>query len=278
MTKSHFKQGALTVFLAAMAALAKADEPPRPLKMADLPPELRSSIREQIGKGRVGEIERNTEGGETTYDVEIRKNGRLRNITFDEGGALLEQEVFAGETPPPVQAAIKKLTGSAEIEEIDKQFEDGTVSYQVDLTNDDHERTFTLDEGGKLLELQVFPAEIPPVVYAAMKKATGCQSIGDIIKNFEDGEITYDAEFNSAGKSRTVSFDPSGAIVSEETEVQASETPAAVQQAIAELAKSGKVGTITKSVEDGDTAFDVDVRRGGKWQAISLGSDGVAEP
>jgi len=208
----------------------------------------------------------------------MRKGGRLRSFTVDENGALLEKEVFLNETPEAVRTAIKARVGTGEIEEIDKQFEDGQISYEIDFTNASHERIFKVDEAGKLQDLQVFLAETPSPVQVAIAKALQGGVLGDITQVFEDGDVSYEVDINPDAQSRTVTIDPQGAVLSVEMALAISETPEPVQKAIRDPAKDQRTGAIVKTTEDGEVTFDVDFVQGGRWKTVNLGADGQVVP
>jgi uncharacterized membrane protein YkoI len=275
MINHHFKTYLVAaLFLAASCVAACAADESVAVKMADLPPAVKKAIHEQAGKATVDSIEKVTDGGEITYEVEIGRGGRARGFTLDENGGLLDSEISLADTPPAVREAIKKVAGTGTVDDITKVIEDGEVSYDADITRDGKERTLTVDEKGKLTELQVFPAELPAPVQKTMAKVSVGGQLGDISKEFDEDGITYEVEINPDTNARTVTIDEKGVIVSDEEDIDLSKTPDVVQKAIKDALKDGELGSITKTTDEYGVNYDVDMKRGDKWDSLIIGSDG----
>jgi len=102
--------------------------------------------------------------------------------------------------------------------------------------------------------------------------------LGEIDKCFNDGEVSYEVEVTSNVRSRTLSFDSNGELLSSETDVNLADTPEAVQKQIKSLADGGKLIGISKSIEDDETYYDIGLENGGKQRTVSLGPDGKVIP
>lgn len=100
-------------------AFVHAVETATKVTLAELPAAARKTIHAQLGKGKVGEIDKIAENGEVTYEVVLKK-ARERTITVAEDGQLLDMEVFLNETPAGVRAAIQQRLGSGTLEGITK--------------------------------------------------------------------------------------------------------------------------------------------------------------
>jgi uncharacterized membrane protein YkoI len=264
--------------VAAIASLLRlaawAEEETDTLKMTDLPQPVRAAIRAEVGKGRVASVEKTTDDSDIVYDVEMRKNGKLRNYTFDSEGTLLDREVFMDEVPAAVQDAIKKQGGAAEIQEITKTVEEGKTSYEVDFGSEDNPRSFTLDENGGLLEKEMLLTETPGPVREAIRRELAGKTPSDITETFDEGETAYEVEVESGKSHYAIAIDPSGKVVSKEEDITPAGAPEGVQKAVHEMTKDGKLGTLSKITEDGEVTYDVDFKHGGKWQTTTLDSDG----
>src|ERR1043166_4052146 len=92
--------------------------------LGELPRPVQRAIREQVGKGKLGEISKTTEDGEITYDVEMTKDGKTRSFTLAADGKLVELQVFLDETPAAVRQAIQREAKNGTCGEILKTIED----------------------------------------------------------------------------------------------------------------------------------------------------------
>ncbi len=246
--------------------------------LEELPAAVQRTIRMQTGGATLDEIDKSVEDGETSYDVGIVVNGKTRNFTVDGAGKLLEQQVFAEDLSPVIRNAILKQAGGGDLKEIDKSIEDGETTYDVEVTRDGKTVEFTVDGAGSLLEADVSLAELPAALQAAIQKETGANTIDGIEKSFDDGEVSYDVDVTGNSRSRTLSFDPDGKLLSAEQDVKATDTPEAVQTQIKSLANGGKLLGISKTTEDGEVYYDVGVEAGGAQKLVSLDSDGKIIP
>ncbi len=246
--------------------------------MAHLPPAVQKTIRQQKGDGKLNSIDKNTEDGEVTYDVEVTRDGKARSFTVGGDGELLDEEVFLSELSPAVQQTIQKQIGSGTLGEIEKTFEDREPSYDVEVTLGGKTRNFTVDAKGGLLEVEALISELPAPLQAAIRKETGGDKIEEIKKCFDGDEISYDVEVTGNGRSRTLSFDPDGQLWYKEEEVKLSDTPEAVQKQIKAFAGGGKVLGVRKIVEDDEISYDAEVQDGEREKAVSVSPDGKVIP
>jgi uncharacterized membrane protein YkoI len=268
--KNHlFIAGALI----AGVTLIHAAETTIRVTLSELPAAAQKTVHSQLGKGKVGEIDKVAEDGEVTYEVVLKK-GRERTITVAEDGQLLDMEVFLNETPAGVHSAIQQRLGSGTLEGITKILDADKVKFEVEIANGGRSRTFTFDDTGKLLEMELALSETPAPVQAAIRKETTGQKLGDITEVFEDGEATYEVELNPESSSQTLTIDPKGKVISRETPIRLSDAPAPVQKAIKELSANRHLGSITKTTEDDEVTYDVELKTEGKWDTKSIAPDG----
>lgn len=269
---------AFLLFAGVSPALAQAAAQSTVVKLTDVPDAVQKTIQKQVAKGKLNQIEKFTEDGVTTFEVEMHKGGRPHTFTVSEYGDLLNIEVFLGETPVPVREAIKKRATGAELEGITKVFENGNVSFEADITRDGKTRTYTFDNKGELIELELSLIEAPAPVQQAIQRVTGVHKLGDITELFEDGETNFEVEINPDEKGPVMTFDSKGEVLSvEEAVLQSKLTPAA-QKTLTDLLKSDRLVSLTKTTEDGEVSYNADIRRADKWEAVTIGADGKVQP
>ena len=87
------------------------------------------------------------------------------SICLLHAGAGLSAPAFKGpdlaELPEPAQKAIKEQAGDGKLVRIEETIKDDQPCYRVELKKDGKDRSFTVDDEGKLCRLQVFLEETP---------------------------------------------------------------------------------------------------------------------
>src|ERR1051325_1157332 len=127
--------GSLAVLFACLSAALAAERPQVPRALAQLPVATQQTIRSQIGSGKLVSVEKDTEDGEVTYEVEMTRDGKTRSFTVDADGELIDEQMFLAELPGAVQKTIQTQVGKGSLGEIFKSAEDGEVSYDVEMTS-----------------------------------------------------------------------------------------------------------------------------------------------
>ncbi len=81
---------ALTLPLAATAALAQ-QERQNDLRLEDLPQPVREAVQREVGDGTIEDIDRDTERGQTVYEVEFDRDGREYEIEVSPDGTVVDR-------------------------------------------------------------------------------------------------------------------------------------------------------------------------------------------
>jgi uncharacterized membrane protein YkoI len=236
--------------------------------LPELPPAVQRTIQTHLVGATLNEIDRSVKDAEISYDVEIERNGVSRDFTVDGNGVLLREQVFIGELPPAVRQTIQKEAGTGTVGDIDRATADGEVSFDVELTQAARTRSLSVGADGKLIDKQVFLADLPAPLQDAIRRQAGADC--EIHQCFDDDQVTYDAD---AGN-RTLSFHSDGKLLSTEEDVKLAGTPQPVQDQIKKLAANGKVVGIRKLGEDNETSYDVELESGGAKKLVSLDPGG----
>ena len=270
--------GILLPLLISAALAADADADGLVVQLKDLPANVQHAIQTQVGEGTVDEITKAVDEGETTYDVDMTKKGRERSFTLSDQGELLEEEIFIGETPMPVRKAIHAHVGKGTINDIEKVHDAGEITYDVEMTKDGATRDFTLNAKGELVEIQMFMTELPAPAQATMKRWSGAGTVGDIYKCIDDGDVSYEVDVETNGKSRTLTFDTDGAFMSEEQDVTLADAPEAVQKSVGGQLAGAKLAGLTQVTEDGTVTFEAEWLKDGKSRYATFAVDGKMLP
>ena len=258
------------------AAMGMAAEVRKAVTFAELPAAVQKTIATQAGNGKRGEIERVEEDGEVSYEAEIVKDGRERDIAVGEDGTLQSIEVALIETPLVVLKTIEAQVGDGKIESIDKTFDDEDISYEVEMkTTDGAARSFTVAADGKLESVQVALEETPAAVQKTIAAQVGKATLGDVFKTFDDDGISYDATVTEKGRDRDFTVAENGRLVSRQ--VFLAELPPPAQKTIAESIGNGKVLRIDHVFEKkkGVFPFEIEGRRDGQAFDFSVGPKGA---
>jgi uncharacterized membrane protein YkoI len=263
--KSLTLQPVLVVLLALTASVVSAQQKQPNRELAHVPPSVRQAVQARLGDAKLQSIDKETHDGETTYDVEIVRNGKERGFTLDASGALLDEEVFLPELPPAVQRAIQAHSAGATLHEIDRSINDGEISYDVEIERNAVSRDFTVDANGVLLREQVFIGELPPAVRQTIQKEAGTATVGDIDRATMDGELRFDLELTQAGRpalrsasdgggTRSLSVGADGNLI--DKQVFLVELPAPLQEAI--RSQAGADCEIHQCFDDNQVTYDAD--------------------
>jgi len=235
------------LLLLALPAARGAEKTSQTVSLTDLPATVQTQIKNQLRDGALDEIEREDQNGEISYTVSFtRKNGEESYFTVGEEGSLLAIEVPLKELPANVQQAIKTGVGPGTLASIEKTFEDGEISYDINFSRKDgKERSFTLDSNGALTSVQLGLEEVPAPVRKVIEDHSAQGQAGDIFKLIENGEISYSAELQHEGKSREIVAAADGKL--ESLQKFLNELPEPARKTIREKAGSGKILRIDKS-------------------------------
>ncbi len=275
MNPRPFLGGVVAVLTIAIASACYGAATNAEETLDHLPPSIQKTIRTHLAGGNLRSIDTEVEEGDISYDVEmVGRGGRARSFTVGADGELLDKEMFMRELPQTLRQAIQEKAGAAQVGDINRSFESTQTVYEVEIVTNGKTRSFTMDDGGKLVDEEVFLPELPDSFQTAIRKEIGNAAIDDITRSFDDGETSYDVDVIEKGKTRTLTFDSKGVLECKEEDVALSTVPAGVQKQIRTCSDHGKVIAIEKVTEDGAISFDVDIRQGGKVKSYTIAENG----
>jgi uncharacterized membrane protein YkoI len=176
--------------------------------------------------------------------------------------------------PIPVRQTVQAQLGSGTLDDVSRTNGDaGEVLYDVDFTRDGKSRNITVALQGKLLDMLVYLDETPLPVRTSIQTNSQGGQLGDITKNFGDhDDITYDVELTRDGATRDFSVDDRGMLL--ELLVLLPETPPAVQKTIKAKVAGNILGDITKSLDDDEVTYDVEMTAAGTHRSFTVSADG----
>jgi len=123
-------------------------------------------------------------------------------------------------------------------------------------------------------ETKVSMKDLPPAVQAAVKEHSKGATLKGLTKEVENGATRYEAELKVNGRTRDVTFDEAGKIVSVEREVPLASIPAAARDAIQKSTGKGKLLLVETVTESGTTFYEAHIRAGGKEIEVKVDATG----
>jgi len=266
----------LALFLAATGMVSAADDA-KSLTLTDLPAAVQKTITGQIADGQLGDIDKTNEGRETVFDVSYTpKGGEERDLTVADDGTLLTLEVGLTELPAAVQATIQTQASGSNLESVEKNLDDAEVTYDVEVSKDGKDRSFTVAADGDLLSEEVSLTTTPAAVQSAVSAKIGEGTFQSIDESFEPEGNSFDVEaLSKDGAHISFSVSATGELLTEE--VALSKVPPAARKTIQTKIGDGKIIKINKSLsekKDGVLPYEVQGRKDGKAYDFSVGPKG----
>ena len=226
------------------------------MRLEEVPAPVRKTIEQHAAGRKVADIDRETWDGKTVYEVEFAQTGRNEQIHVGEDGTLLKHEgktpaarstaselkgpmigTRFSDTPPAVQATIKREANGAEIADIDKERRDGRVLYEVEFKNPGKNIEIHVAEDGNIVQdsrrdvrAQGAPGsapqtrtgtrgnnltldQAPPAVQAAIRANGDAASVKEIERGEKGGRTVYTVEFQKEGRNTKLQIAEDGTVI-----------------------------------------------------------------
>ena len=271
-------------FLASLAAVfllvtgtALAVDDAKPVTLSETSSAVQKAIAARIGDGKLDEIDRSNENGESVFEVDFTtKAGEEHDFTVADDGTLLSLGVVLAETPVAVQKTIRAQAGGWEVEGINKNVADADISFDVEVTKDGQEKSFNVANDGVLSSREVALTETPAAVQAAIKTQLGDGRLMSIEEDFDPAGNSFDVEAVAPdGGKKSFSVAPDGRLLSEEVTLEKLLPPA--RKIIRGKIGDGKILRIDRSLSEkkaGVLPYQVEGRKDGKPFDFSVGPHG----
>lgn len=247
---------------------------PQKVALTNLSVAVQKTITDQAGADMLGELVQDDDG-DITCTVRLARDGQTRTFTVDVEGVLSRVEIGLEETPPAVRKTIETQLNRGELTSLEKSFEEGRVTYEIEMTlTNGAGRSFSVAADGVLERLQLALDETPAAVRKTIESKTDLGKLGDIFRVYQDGELSYEAGFTRGHRDRDLSVAPDGRLLSEQ--VFLSELPPPALNTIRDRIDGGKILRIDHLFElrMGVFPYEVDGRKNGKPFNFSVGPRG----
>ena len=129
-----------------------------------------------------------------------------------------EKKITRAELPPAVEKTVAELAKGATIRGFSREIEQGKTSYEAQLTVNGHGRDVSIDERGKVVEVEEELAldTLPTAVKEGLKKAAGSGQIVKVESLTKSGKlVAYEAAVKTGSKRSEVQVDPDGKALSQ---------------------------------------------------------------
>jgi uncharacterized membrane protein YkoI len=124
-------------------------------------------------------------------------------------------------------------------------------------------------------ETTVKLANLPPAVQKTVQAEIAHATLVGLTKEVEHGKLSYEIETKVNGRSRDLSVDASGTILSVEEDVPLDSLPAVAKAAIEKQAAQGKVSKVEKVTANGKVIYEAAISVKGKKSEIEIAEDGT---
>ncbi|HEV8509621.1 MAG TPA: hypothetical protein VGQ48_04120 [Gemmatimonadales bacterium] len=133
----------LILLILALATVRTAAAQERKVTRRDLPAAVARTVDAQSQGGTIRGFSEEKEDGRTFYEMELRINGRTRDVTMDSSGAVImvEEEVDLATLPAAVQAALKSAAGAGRITLVESVTKGGQLAFYEAHVNTAGKRT-----------------------------------------------------------------------------------------------------------------------------------------
>jgi uncharacterized membrane protein YkoI len=125
-------------------------------------------------------------------------------------------------------------------------------------------------------EVKVKMRDLPPAVQKAVREQSKGAVLRGLAKEVEKGVTLYEAELKVNGRTRDVSFDTDGKVVSVEEEVPLGSIPPGAQAAIRKSVGAGKLQLVEAVTSGGTVYYEAHIKSGGKTSEIKVDANGSA--
>lgn len=109
-------------------------------------------------------------------------------------GASRARDISLSEVPAAVRAVIERELGDAEIDDLERDKDDGKIVYEIDAKSDnDNDIKLKIAEDGTVLELEreMDGDDLPAVILEAVKKSVGQMYIYEVEKRVRKGRTSF---------------------------------------------------------------------------------------
>jgi uncharacterized membrane protein YkoI len=227
------------------------------LTFEQLPLELKDKIRAHTGSASIEDIDRQTQGGKTTYEVAFKKDGQHTELRFDDKGELLKdaqgsapdsRKISYNELPEAVKKMADNRLKGAEVNDVDRQVKNGQTTYEIGFKQNGQQQELVLSEDGRIIN-----------------DATLSQAVG--------APATSVSGTASSATTTTRMAEP--VMLSSAAKIELTGAPAAVQKAITAAAGGARIEDLERGTYQGQNVYQAAFKENGKHVELQVREDGA---
>ncbi|MCC7334502.1 MAG: OB-fold nucleic acid binding domain-containing protein [Pirellulaceae bacterium] len=231
--------------------LVRAGEKEQTIKLVDLPPKVRESVKLATVGGEIEKVELTTEGGKKVYEIEAEVEGGTVELVFNGDGQLIGIEV-----------------ADAEADEGD----DGDEEADGDEDEDE-------EEHGSEVSKTITIDDVPSAARSAISKRAGEAKLVGIESVTEAGQTVYEAAWINGDAKVEVIVSASGSLIAEESSLALDQLPKELRAIAEKFAGKAELKLERKTVVlyelekvSGGKEVEMFVDAAGREVKVSIGS------
>lgn len=213
--------------------------------------------------------------------------GVIGAVAFAVWAETKEEKVALDQVPAAVREALTKAAGDGKITEIEKETEEGVVTYEATLLLNGKEKEVKVTANGKAVkedegddddkeaddekEERITMDQVPAKARKALMKLTGDAKITEVVRETDDGAVSYEAEWTSKGLSYEAEVTEEGVLISSQETLDVNAVPEAVRKAAAKLFPAGAKLTFSKEIK---VTYEVTCTINGKEKEVQISPHG----
>lgn len=227
------------------------------VQFEQLPIELKDKIRVHSGSAPIEDVDKQTKGGKTTYEVGFKKNGQHTELMFNQQGevikpdgepALDSRKISYKELPEAVRLALDQRVKSGEINDIDRQVKNGEATYEIGFKQNGRQQELVISQDGRLLN-------------DAPTGAAGAPA----------ASISGSASASSSGT--TLLAEP--VTLSASQKVRLTQLPTEVQRAITTAAGGARIEDVERGIWQGQNIYQAAFKDNGRHVELQVRENGT---
>jgi len=184
--------------------------------------------------------------------------------------------VSLADLPDAAQKTIKAQAGTEKPGSIEREDDDGDITYTIEFIRSGQNRSFTVDADGGLVSIEIALEDAPEPVRKAIQQQLGGGKLESIEKTFDDGAVAYDVDMMTASSvARSFTLTADGKL--ERIQIALEEIPEAVRKTIETHSSGGKLNDLYRVFDEGRLCYEANFVRDGRDRDFDVAPDGRIE-
>jgi uncharacterized membrane protein YkoI len=148
---------AMTVALlsfALCASLVAAEDVEEKVSLDRIPAAAAKTLQGQAGGEKITGLSKEKDEGRTVFEATFKKNGHVHDVTVDEAGKLVSDEmtIALSEAPEVIRQAIEREHPGGKVDKLEHISERGKTNYEALISSKGKREEIKFDSTGKVIE------------------------------------------------------------------------------------------------------------------------------